>query len=113
MKTFFSFSLLARVVASVLLFWALERHPYGYYILLGWAVCGVSAYSAYISTTINRIPWAWFFGIVALLFNPLIPVRLGRTTWAYIDVAVGIVFLASLFFVRENLPAKEGNDIQR
>lgn len=107
MKTYLSFSVIARIVASVLLFWALSRHPYGYFTLLRWVVCATAAYSAYLSTTVNRIPWAWVFALIALLFNPLIPARIDRATWAYLDVAVGILFLVSLFFVRENLSPKQ------
>jgi hypothetical protein len=70
-------------------------------------VCGVAAYSAYLSTKINRVPWAWVFGIVALMFNPISPSRIGRATWAYIDIAVGMLFLVSLVFVRENLAHDE------
>jgi hypothetical protein len=99
-----SLSVIARIVGSVLLFWALFEHPYGYFTLLRWVVCATAIYTAYLSTTVNRVPWAWVFGLIALLFNPLIPVRIDRATWAYLDVAVGILFLISLFFVRENLP---------
>jgi hypothetical protein len=112
MKSNLTFSVVARIIASTLLFWALSRHPYGYFTLLRWVVCGVAAYSAYVSTTEKRIPWAWIFGIVALIFNPLIPARINRATWTYVDVAAGILFLLSVFFVRENLSAK-GRDTTR
>ena len=109
MKTYLSLSVIARLVGSVLLFWTLSRHPYGYFTLLRWVVCATAVYSAYLSTTVNRVPWAWVFGLIALLFNPLIPARIDRATWAYLDVTVGILFLLSLFFVRENLSAKGGD----
>jgi len=112
MKQFISFSVIARIIASILLFWALSRHPYGYYTLLRWVVCGVAGYTAYISNRSNRLPWTWFFGILALFFNPIIPVKLDRATWANIDVAVGIALLVSIFFVRENL-SKPGGDNAR
>jgi hypothetical protein len=101
-----SLSVIARIVGSILLFWAFSKHPYGYFTLLRWVVCAAAVYTAYVSTTVNRVPWAWVFGFIALLFNPLILVRIDRATWAYLDVAVGILFLLSLFFVRENLPKK-------
>lgn len=109
MKPHFSFSVIARVVASALLFWALARHPYGYFTLLRWVVCATAAYSAYVSATVNRVPWAWVLGFIALLFNPLIPARIDRATWAYLDVAVGIFFLLSVFFVREKLSQQESD----
>jgi hypothetical protein len=102
-----SLSSIARIVGSILLFWALSKHPYGYFTLLRWVVCAIAVYTAYLSTIVNRVPWAWVFGLIALLFNPLIPVRIDRVTWAYLDVAIGIFFLLSIFFVRENLSKKE------
>jgi len=112
MNKYLSFSVIARIVGSILLFRALSRHPYGYYTLLRWVVCATAAYTAYVSAAVNRIPWAWFFGLVALLFNPLIPVRIDRATWAYLDVTVGVVFLVSLFFIREDISTKGGQSNQ-
>lgn len=106
MRHFVSLSVIARIVASILLLWALPRHPYGYYAVLRWVVCSAAAYSAYISSLIGRLPWAWFFGILALFFNPIIPVKLDRAAWANIDIAAAIALLVSIFFVRENLPRK-------
>jgi len=101
MKSYFSFSVIVRIIASVFLLWALSRHPYGFYTLLRWIVCTSAAYTVYICTTMKRIPWAWVFGVIALLFNPFIPPRIERATWIYIDVVTGIVLLISIFFVRE------------
>ena len=101
-KSYLSFSVLARVVASVFLFWAVSRHPYGFYTLLRWIVCASAAYTAYVSTTMKRIPWAWVLGVIALMFNPFIPPRIERATWVYIDVATGIILLLSILFVRES-----------
>ena len=102
LKSFFSFSVLARIVASVFLLWGVSRHPYGFYTLLRWIVCATAAYTAYICTTMKRIPWAWVLAVIALLFNPFIPPRIERATWIYIDVATGIILLASIFVVRES-----------
>ncbi len=101
LKSYFSFSVLSRIVAFVFLFWAISRHPYGFYTLLRWIVCGAAAYTTYICTTTKRIPWAWVLGIIALMFNPFIPPRIERTTWVYIDVVTGIILLISIFVVRE------------
>jgi len=93
---------IARVVAIILLLWALDRHPYGYYTLLRFVVCGVSAYGAYFSSEIiiNK-GWAWIFGIIAILFNPIIPIHLDRGTWAVIDVVVAAVFGVSIFMLKK------------
>lgn len=103
MKSYLKFSVVIRLIASFLLFWALERHTYGYYSLLRYITFGVGVYLVYISINLNKIPWVWIFGMIALLFNPLIPFQLNRELWAYIDVISGIIFLASIFFIREDL----------
>jgi hypothetical protein len=111
MKKHLSFSVVARIVASVLLFWALARHQYGYFVLLRWVVCGVSAFCAFLSYSLKRIPWTWLFGLLAILFNPLAPIRLARQTWAYFDVATGLLLLASIFFIKESLPTKGDSNV--
>jgi hypothetical protein len=94
--------LIARIIAAGLLVWAVERHPYGYYKLLRFFVCAVSAYGAYFSQDIKKFGWAWIFGSIAILFNPIIPFRLGRGTWAFVDLGVAIIFVLSLFLLRNH-----------
>ncbi|MCR4418181.1 MAG: hypothetical protein NUV92_10625 [Ignavibacteria bacterium] len=36
------------IIAVILLFWSLDRHPYSYYTLLRFVVFGVSVYSVYL-----------------------------------------------------------------
>ena len=93
--------IIARLIAAILLFLALAEHPYGFYKILRFVVCGVTAYGAYFSKNLARIGWAWTFGIIAVLFNPLIPVHLDRDTWAIIDVIVAIVIIVSVFSLRK------------
>lgn len=93
--------LIVRIIAAGLLVWALDRHPYGYYKLLRFFVCAVSAYGAYFSAEIKKIGWVWIFGSIAILFNPIIPFRLGRGTWAIVDSGVAIIFVISLYLLRK------------
>lgn len=101
MKNYFTPSLIARFVAMALLIWALAQHPYGYYKLLRWVVCGVGVYSTVVATSSKKTLWAWGLGITAVVFNPIIPIHLDRETWAVIDIAAAILFGISTFFVRE------------
>jgi hypothetical protein len=90
----------ARIAAAIMLFLALARLPYGYYTLLRFVVCGTTAYGVYVTSTDRKQPgWAWAFGIIAVVFNPLIPVHLNRDAWAVIDILVALVLLVSLGFV--------------
>ena len=104
MNGILSLSSLARLIAAALLFVAAARMPYGYYILIRWVVCGVSAYSAVQARALGKTGWTWILGFIALFFNPVIPVHLGRQSkeiWELVDAAVGVVILASIFFLQE------------
>lgn len=65
--------------------------PYGYYMLLRLVVCGVAAFSAH---QIRRTSPGMSSGLVimALLFNPVIPVFLPRALWIPIDLVGAVVF---------------------
>jgi hypothetical protein len=85
-----------RLLAAGLLFCALLKHPYGYYVFLRWAVCAVATWTAvelYSSRTPLRAV-SWLFAGFAMLFNPFVRVHLDRGTWAYLDVTLGVAFLA-------------------
>lgn len=81
-------------VASIMLFLALAPWSYGYYQLLRFVVCGVSAYVAFIAYTWQKMWATCLFGFIAVLFNPLIPIHLSCELWQPIDVSCGILFIA-------------------
>jgi len=59
-------------------------------------VCLVSAYGAFLASKQREAAWAWTFGVIALLFNPFVPIHLDRSTWALLDIAAGAIIVASL-----------------
>ena len=79
-----------------MLFLALGYHPYSYYILLRWVVFGSSFYSGWVFSQLKKHGWAWLFFIVGILFNPIIPVHLSRSTWQIVDLTVSLIFFTSL-----------------
>ena len=94
--------IIARIIAAILLFLALDRHPYGYYTLLRFVVCGVTVYGVYYALELQKNAWAWTFGIIAVLFNPIIPIHLKKDIWTIIDLAVAILLLLSIFLLRKS-----------
>jgi hypothetical protein len=92
----------ARITAIILLLWALDRHPYAYYMILRFVVCGVTAYGVYFAAQLKSNYWAWTFGMIAVLFNPFLPIHLDRDTWAIIDVGVIVVLLGSLLLLKKS-----------
>jgi len=83
----------AKVVAIVLLGTAATGgHTYGFYTLLRWVVCPVCAYAALDALGKEKAGWVWILSVLAMLFNPVLPVHLGREIWQPVDlVAAGLV----------------------
>lgn len=86
-------------IAAGLLLWALSRHSYDYYTLLRWVVCAVAVYGVVVFSEPKRMTFIVPLGVIALFFNPLIPVHLSRSTWAPIDVLAAATLLLSAIFV--------------
>lgn len=74
--------------------------PYGYYTLLRLVACGVFAYAAFIAADRKHKLLPWVFGLLALLFNPIVKVHLAKELWAFVDVAAGVFLLATAKKVR-------------
>lgn len=102
--------IVAKLIAAGMLFGALGRHGYDYYVLLRWVVCGIAAFAAFRASEVGRKGWAWALGIVALFFNPIIPVHLSREAWAFVDVSVALLLLASIAVVDLRSPPSRPRD---
>lgn len=85
-----------KLITIGILIGALWSHPYGYYQLLRWTVAFVSAYSAYLAYKHKDNTWIWIFGIIAVLFNPIIAFTFARETWQIIDVVTAIVIFTNV-----------------
>ena len=89
------------LIAASMLLGALASWPYGYYQLLRFITCGVAVYIAFTAYHWQKIWAVWLFGIIAFLFNPLIPIHLSREIWQPIDAICAILFLAIIFILKE------------
>lgn len=90
-------SIVAAFISIFLLLMAVfAKWPYGFYTLLRIVVCGSSLYIAFSAATLNKKLWVWIMGATAVLFNPLIPIHLHRSTWQAIDFIAAVVFAVSL-----------------
>ena len=97
---------LIRVATACILFAAPLGFSWGVYVLLRGIASPVLAYSALIASSVRREGWAWTFGVLALLFNPIFPVHLGRGLWAIVDFVTAGILLWSVFSLR---PTKVAN----
>jgi hypothetical protein len=88
------------VIISALLTLAAIGMPYRYYEFMRWAVFILALIFAY---EMRKKPLALFGIIAAILFNPLSPIILSRSSWQIIDIMAAILFAYLAFNVR-NLP---------
>lgn len=69
--------------------------PYGYYLLLRLVATGVFIWAAIVAHERNNESLPWIFGVLAILFNPVIQIHLPKEFWAAIDIAAGVLLLAT------------------
>ena len=81
-------------IASVVLLAlsSFARWPYGFYTILRIVVCGTCAYISVREYRRGRTGWTWIMAVIAVLFNPLIPIHFMRSTWRYFDLSAMVVF---------------------
>lgn len=85
--------LIPAVIAAAMLLGALVRWPYDYYQLLRWVTCGAAVCIAFLGYGWQK-KWALvLFGVIAVLFNPLIPIHLTREIWQPIDLLCAVLFI--------------------
>ena len=97
------------LIFAAMLLLCLVPMPYGYYMLVRFVMmvaCGAMAYRYYTS---HKTAAAWIFGALALLFQPIYKIALGRVTWNVVDVLVAILLI--VLFVMEKRLAKKSNVI--
>ena len=86
-------NILLGVCVFALVIAAFMHLPYFFYVLLRVLICTASAYLSTKRYKERRIPWVWTFGVIALLFNPVFPVRMTRADWQVVNILVA-AFLA-------------------
>jgi hypothetical protein len=86
----------SRILGSIALISAIPPvWPYGYYTLLRVGICLLCATLAYVANHLKTKNWMVTFTIIAVIFNPLLPLHLGKELWALVDLVSAIVLLVS------------------
>ena len=89
-----------QLILIVALFLCLAPMPYGFYMLVRFfamVMFGLMAYQYYQEKKENLMIT---FGALAVLFQPIIKIPLGRAVWNVVDVAVAIGLIVLL--LKEN-----------
>lgn len=82
------------LICGILLFLGVAHLPIGYYTLLR-IVVTIGAVAVVVTEFENGVNfWVIGFGLVAIIFNPLIPVYFNnKSAWVPIDLISGIIFV--------------------
>lgn len=94
------------LILAAMLLLCLAPMPYGYFMLVRFVMMvafGVLAYQYYLR---NKVAATWIFGALAVLFQPIYKIALGRTLWNVVDVIVALLLIA--LFIMEWRNSKKG-----
>lgn len=87
---------LIKIALAILLFLCLLDMPYGYYQFVRFVALIGFGILAYKANEQNQKTEMLIYGALALLFQPIFKIALGRVMWNIIDVIVGIGLIGTL-----------------
>lgn len=93
-----------KIILAALFFVCLAKMPYGYYQLVRFIAMVGFVYLAYRNFEEGNKLSSYVFAALAILFQPLLKIDLGRTIWNIVDVVVGLGLLISLFLKPQKAP---------
>lgn len=76
--------------------------PYGYYQFVRFAALVGFAFLSYKYYEEGNKSASFAFAALAILFQPLFKIALGRTLWNIVDVIVGALLIVSLFYTSKS-----------
>ena len=84
-----------KVVMAFLFFLCLADMPYGYFQLVRWAALVVFVLFAFEARKKNRQHEMLLYIGLAILFQPIFKIALGRGLWNVVDIVVGAYLIYS------------------
>ncbi len=99
------------ILCACLLFMAVLHLPIAYYTVLR-VIVFIGALFVISSLEKKQYLWIFVFAVIAILFNPILPVYLYiKAYWVPIDVISGILFLLVTFL--KPLPRKQEKKLEK
>lgn len=81
--------------------------PYGYYPIMRWVVSGSCVWLALTAYRQGQEPWAWLWGVIAGIYNPIFPVHSTRDIWYIVNVAT---IVAAVWYGFKSSRSDRGNN---
>ena len=90
------------LICAALLLLGVANLPIGYYTLLR-VVVTIGALAVVVTEFENGLNfWVITFGLIAIVFNPIIPIYLNdKSVWMPIDIIGGIIFVIKSFILKQ------------
>lgn len=88
------------IVPAAMCVLALLHLPYGYYQFLKLVVTFSAGFLAICGWQFRSHLMTVVFGLVALTYNPVLPLSLGREIWSWVNVATAAVFMLGLLVIQ-------------
>lgn len=86
-----------KIILSILLLSCLLKMPYGYFQFVRFAAMVGFSYLAYEANKNRKQTETYIFIGLAILFQPLIKISLGRDMWNVVDILVAFGLIISIF----------------
>ena len=92
------FTNLLKLTLAVLFFVCLANMPYSYYEFIRFIALVAFIYLSYKSYEEGNKSLCFIYAALAILFQPLFKIYLGRTLWNIVDVIVALFLIATIFY---------------
>jgi hypothetical protein len=81
------------VIATIGVLFGFDSQPYGYYMVLRLFLCGASLFFL-AGASLTLSDWQrWALGGFAVLYNPIVPIRIGeKEIWEVLNVTTVVLF---------------------
>jgi hypothetical protein len=91
-----------KIVLAILLFICLLDMPYGFYQFVRFVALIGFALLAYQALQEGRQTEVVIYALLAILFQPIFKIALGRDLWNVVDVIVGVGLIVSIVIKPKN-----------
>ena len=95
------------LVPAAMMVLALLPMPYGYYQLLRLISCVCCGLIAYGFWQRQQQAWALAMGFVAILYNPVIKIALGREVWSVVNL-ISAGFMVAALWAAQRVASENG-----
>jgi len=88
------------IILGLTLILAIFPLPYAYYQFLRIFIFFSAGFVSFKFLEQKLTPWVFVFSTIALIFNPIVPIHLDRSSWVVIDFISALLFFLATHSVR-------------